>query len=1189
MNWASSAGLRVNPLLLQGAAIAQDASMPEFIPVVQSEPLPGEGAVHLELRQGEVAVAVFTLDGDNILIGTAPGCDVRLTQPELPPLLCLLTHEPGGLRLRQLSLTTTIEVDGEPGGDRLLLPGMRLSFSGFSAHFTFTPRTPAPESATAPDALPDLAAEAERLAAERRQLEDERRDWEQDAEKQAEELAARSRKVLEDAEALARERAQFEKQQLEVKAAPTIAPEPVQQLRQQLETYRDELYDRYQKRRDHLHALQDSVGRAAAKVQEEKRALAAQIEQMHLEASQHEDREAALKGRAAELEQARAALFEQHRLVEDWQREMEREYATRLAEVEAVEKRQARERERLASGHLQYQGDLARLDRMQIELEERDRMYTERARQLDEQTAQLKQLASNLQSQARDLEDLDQRHKSQTESQNARELELAQRAAQLETQQTTLAGLRGRIERLQADLAQREGQLTEQRLRQDRLEAMLQEFQRRLKEQTSTLHQQQEAWNTERRQMEERCAGLEAEADGVRRRGLEVEELRARLESRRVLVESAGNEQAEAAELLRMRAERLQKIRKQLHEERDALHEREQQLTQEMQATESQRAELRKQSDVLAEREKHVAETQRQVQEAAHTWQERRAQLDVLATTSEQEILGRKAELTRWQAELAERDLTIQKQLEQYRADAAQLEVERQAARLERQEADTRCRDAVTERERLQIEITGLQQRLPDLLQQAQASIERAAKARGQLREHLCEIHEYSQQSQGAFQASHRDLFNQSEQLRQQQSQLLKAQDEHRHTVSAFKQLISEWQGQIGELKQAAHRTPPPQAMGKLGESVPSQPDIPVPYRKKLREQAEQRLLHTGDGAGLVPSFEVVTPLPPVRTILPIRTAMDPEDERLVEQLRHAGLLDQPTIDTLIQAGRQRGCGLRKTLLEGEYLTPFQLECLDAGRAGSLCVGAIHLVDRLRQTAVETVYRVFDERSGEEALLRELNPAASAERKAEFRKRFTSAATVQHLNLAVSCEVIERAGTCAVLQELVVGVPSGEWREAAAVPGVWRRLMLQAAAGLQAAHAAGLVHGHLHAGRLLLNEHGELKICGLGEPVWLDATALATPSESTGPLGDLQALGRIAKSWLTNGIRKPARPTHEALHVILDRLLSDDPGKQYASAQALIDHLNRIEIRDDVPAWEAFVAGIRVQLGGEVVEQRKSA
>src|SRR5262249_49916113 len=151
-------------------------------------------------------------------------------------------------------------------------------------------------------------------------------------------------------------------------------------------------------------------------------------------------------------------------------------------------------------------------------------------------------------------------------------------------------------------------------------------------------------------------------------------------------------------------------------------------------------------------------------------------------------------------------------------------------------------------------------------------------------------------------------------------------------------------------------------------------------------------------------------------------------------------------------------------------LTLYQLALIEAGNLDALVLGPTRVVDRLRATPRETVYRVFDPRAGREMVLRHLaeGEVQDAVRPDEFRQRFAAAATVRHPHLAATLEVIDIAGRPAVLQEHIVGIVSTEWPALAAVPGVWYRLVGQAALGLQTIHQAGLVHGHLNPETIIL-------------------------------------------------------------------------------------------------------------------------
>ena len=87
-------------------------------------------------------------------------------------------------------------------------------------------------------------------------------------------------------------------------------------------------------------------------------------------------------------------------------------------------------------------------------------------------------------------------------------------------------------------------------------------------------------------------------------------------------------------------------------------------------------------------------------------------------------------------------------------------------------------------------------------------------------------------------------------------------------------------------------------------------------------------------------------------------------------------------------------------------------DLIEAGNLDGLVLGPVRVVDRLRTTPRETVYRVFDPRRGQETLLRHLAEAEmqDAVHPDEFRQRFRAAATIQHPHLAATLEVLDIAG-----------------------------------------------------------------------------------------------------------------------------------------------------------------------------------
>ena len=176
---------------------------------------------------------------------------------------------------------------------------------------------------------------------------------------------------------------------------------------------------------------------------------------------------------------------------------------------------------------------------------------------------------------------------------------------------------------------------------------------------------------------------------------------------------------------------------------------------------------------------------------------------------------------------------------------------------------------------------------------------------------------------------------------------------------------------------------------------------------------------------------------------------VDPGDRQLGDLLRSLELIDGDTLTALLLEARRQRRSLRQLLLAGNYLTLFQMALIEAGNLDGLVLGPVRVIDRLQATPREAVYRVFDPRRNRELLLRHLaeSEMEDAVRPDEFRQRFAAAAAVRHENVAATLEVLEIAGRPAVLQEWLHGLPSTEWPVLAGAPGVWHRLLSQAALG----------------------------------------------------------------------------------------------------------------------------------------------
>ncbi len=865
-----------------------------------------------------------------------------------------------------------------------------------------------------------------------------------------------------------------------------------------------------------------------------------------------------------------------------------------------------------------------RREEREAALERREQEVQRREQAADQDQEQVRLLREKLDERARETEGEQTRLRAEGErlarqraDLDAALAELTRRGSAFEGQQAVVTALRTRLEQLSEDLRHEARQLAEQRAEQGAAEADLRQRAQEVQRLRAELDAESQAREEERRRYTERGAVMEAALAQFRevQAHLEVEE--DRLRDRTRLLDATGDQQAEEASVLAAKAAQLLALQQRLTAERQSLRERESALAQSEQVREALQEQLRRRSEDLAARQRELAEQARLHGEQIAALEQHRAEVvheqrqaeEVLAQTRG-ELDARAAELERRQEELSAEAGALESRQTRLRNVGRRFGAARKAFRqahnawlAEQEAAAASDAQRKVELEAARQEALALRDQLPELELQAQAALERLGAAREQLREHLAELHAYARQGREDLEALRARVQAEAEAVRQRELELHRAREEHRLAVASFRQQLIEWQGQVGELKrtlahdetrlerraakveeQTRHIDAASVELTQRAEQVVEGErrvaerrtaverhldDMRAWYRKKLRELA---------GA---------TPVAAPRDILPLHAEAEPGDEQLGSLLRRLKLVDRETLTTLLSEARRRRRSLRQLLLTGGHLTLYQMALIEAGDLDRLMLGPVRVIDRLRSTAHETTYRVFDPRRGEEAVLRHLAEAEAedAVRPDEFRQRFAQAATIRHPNVESTLEVLEVVGRPAVLQERLNGVHAADWPPLTATPGVWYRLLRQAALGLHAAHEVGVVHGHLHPGRLLLAEDGMLKLCGFGEPPWLRTPP--TPVREEDAADDLFALGRIAADWVAVPPPRVVKPLAEPLAAVLRRLTTNDAEAHYPSLAALLEELDRVE--PDVPdagaAWERFVRAAREEEKGEGLRQ----
>jgi chromosome segregation ATPase len=1241
--------------------------------------------VRIELRNGSARPVTYDVTGDEFVVGSVAGCDLRLAGANLPPVLCVIARSADGPRLRKLAPALPLLLNGRPVQTANLRAGDTISLGDISLIMQIdaaalqsvefmpigTPVADVPGSPVAHRPGPDLQEadlaerrrkldqqvaemEADRVRWYRRrdELEKECREREQAIEseqRRREELYKDAAAAVEVrlaecdkreqylAEKESRHHSEWEKierhrAELEQRGQDIASHEELEKLREELTSTRRDLHQRYQERRDRIAGLHQAVQVAAKRVQDDKRELTG--------------REQTIAPRLADLEARRADLDRRELELATAAEEAERarqEIEARQAEVaaklqEATEKLEAQQAEcdlrdqQLAANEERYRGDLARLDRFQDTVEQRERQSLAGAAEVERQREQLQRDMLEMEEQARQLDSAQTLHLAEEERLKQQRIELegarekiAERSSMVEGQQAMLAALRTRLERLQGDVRQEATLLAEQRVRQEAMDRDLQAKAIAAEQLRASVECESLAHAAERQIFESRSSELQTAVTRLKELQERLSAEATALNERRTRLDAQAKEQSAQTAELKGRAVQLLELQEKLNADRAAVKEREATLARDEEARKALQEQLRRRAEDLAARQK-------QLDEQSRTFEERIGQVG-----AEFDVVGRQKEaadeaLVTARQHLDQQIGAMQQMAERLSATEAELirqydrlkSVGRALAAGKKSHAKARASwamdhqagDADTIRLRAELdeyrrktlaEANTLKQQLPDLELRGQAVLVRLGQAREELRGHLGELHDYTRQGQEDLESVQVRVRAEADRLREQEAAINRAKAEHRLAVTAFRQQLLEWQGRVADMRRvladdgtrlewkqaevsAAAKQVDETAMQLARQAADLQEqerlvvarreemerhlsDMREWYRRKLRELAaaggSQRASGTGmkDGPPSIPMTAKPTsarsePRTPIAEVLSMTDDVDPGDRQLGELLRSLELVDADTLTALLLEARRQRRSLRQVLLSARgggtpLLTLYQLALIESGNLDALVLGPTRVIDRLQATAREAVYRVFDPRRAGDGqgtvLLRHLAEAEMqhAVHPDEFRQRFAAMAALDHPHLGKTLEVLEINGRPAALQEWLSGLPATDWPSMASIPGVWHWLVSQTAAGLHAAHQAGLVHGRLTARAIILTPSGLVKVTGCGEPPWLAGRlADATPTD------DLDVLGELAAGWGQVSRRKatkPAKPLPDALQRILDRLRPDAIDRYPSAAQLLAD------------------------------------
>lgn len=208
--------------------------------------------------------------------------------------------------------------------------------------------------------------------------------------------------------------------------------------------------------------------------------------------------------------------------------------------------------------------------------------------------------------------------------------------------------------------------------------------------------------------------------------------------------------------------------------------------------------------------------------------------------------------------------------------------------------------------------------------------------------------------------------------------------------------------------------------------------------------------------------------------------------EQFVKQLEDSGILAGDTLKDFLppKAAPKDAEELARELVRQKKLTKLQAELIWQGKGKSLVLGNYVLLEKIGAGGMGQVFKARHSRMDRLVAVK-LLPAAMTKDKAaiaRFNREVKAAAKLRHSNIIAADDADQANGVHFLVMELVDGndlsalvKKNGPFPVAQGV-----NYILQAARGLEYAHAEGVVHRDIKPANLLLDKKGTVKILDMG-------------------------------------------------------------------------------------------------------------
>jgi len=202
---------------------------------------------------------------------------------------------------------------------------------------------------------------------------------------------------------------------------------------------------------------------------------------------------------------------------------------------------------------------------------------------------------------------------------------------------------------------------------------------------------------------------------------------------------------------------------------------------------------------------------------------------------------------------------------------------------------------------------------------------------------------------------------------------------------------------------------------------------------------------------------------------------------------------------------------LARALVRAGRLTPYQSAAIYQKKSRGLLIGNYIILDKLGVGGMGVVFKARHRRLGRIGALKILPPSFARDKSAvmRFRREVEAAGRLKHPNIVAALDADEDRGVHFLVMDYVAGSDLDRVVQQRGPMPVLQAVdcIIQAARGLEAAHAAGIVHRDIKPGNLMLDTAGTIRVLDLGLARIVDA---ANPFSKT-------AAGRLTESGMYMG------------------------------------------------------------------------